>query len=73
MRKEFLAPTLLLAGVLAYPTIASAQVDSPATEAREVRDDKSEWGLLGLLGLAGLLGLRRRGRDDVRVATRGAR
>ena len=72
MRTRILASTLVLAGVLATPTLATAQVDSPTTDMRADRDDGTEWGLLGLLGLAGLLGLRRRERTDVRVAPRTA-
>ena len=68
MRTRILASTLLLAGVLAQPTLASAQVDSPTTDMRADRDDDSgKWGWLGLLGLVGLAGLRRRDRDDVDV------
>jgi MYXO-CTERM domain-containing protein len=72
MRKHILASSLLLVGVLAQPTLVSAQVDSPTTDVRTERDDGPDWGLLGLLGLAGLLGLRRRERTDVRVTPRTA-
>jgi len=70
MRTQILASTLVLAGVLAQPTLATAQVDSPTTDMRADRDDDSgKWGLLGLLGLVGLAGLRRRDRNDVSVRT----
>ena len=72
MRTRILASTLVLAGVLAQPTLATAQVDSPTADMRADRDEGTEWGLLGLLGLAGLLGLRRRERTDVRVTPRPA-
>jgi MYXO-CTERM domain-containing protein len=68
MRTRVLASTLILAGVLAQPTLATAQVDSPTTDMRADRDDDSgKWGWLGLLGLVGLAGLRRRDRNDVSV------
>ena len=72
MRKIIVATALVLAGVLAQPTLVSAQVDSPTTETRVERDDGDGWSWLGLLGLAGLLGLRRRERTDVRVNPRAA-
>lgn len=72
MRTRILASTLVLAGVLAQPTLATAQVESPTADMRADRDEDTEWGLLGLLGLAGLLGLRRRERTDVRVTPRTA-
>jgi MYXO-CTERM domain-containing protein len=72
MRKTTIASALVLAGVLAQPTLVSAQVDSPTTETRADRDDGDGWGWLGLLGLAGLLGLKRRERTDVRVNPRAA-
>ena len=68
MRSKILASALVLAGVLAQPTLVSAQVDSPRTGVRADRDDSDNWGWLGLLGLAGLLGLRRRERTDVRIS-----
>jgi MYXO-CTERM domain-containing protein len=70
MRARNFAP-LLLAAVLAQPTIASAQVDSPTTDMRADHDDRDGLGWLGLLGIVGLFGLRRRDRNsanDVRVA-----
>ena len=68
MRTQILASTLILAGVLAQPTLATAQVDSPTTDMRADRDDdRGKWGWLGLLGLVGLAGLRRRDRNDVSV------
>ena len=72
MRTRILASTLVLAGVLAQPTLVSAQVDSPTTDVRADRDDGTEWGWLGLLGLAGLLGLRRRDNTNVGVTPRTA-
>ena len=73
MRKSILASALVLAGVLAQPTLVSAQAESPTTEARAERDDDGGgWGWLGLLGLVGLAGLRRRERTDVRVNPRAA-
>ena len=69
MRARTFAP-LLLAAVLALPTIASAQVDSPTPDMRADRDDRDGLGWLGLLGLVGLFGLRRRDRTiatDVRA------
>ena len=75
MNKRLLALSLVLASVLAQPTLVSAQVDSPTTDVRAERDDGADWGWLGLLGLAGLLGLRRRDRierTDVRVTPRTA-
>ena len=39
MRVRTLAPLLILSGVLAQPTVVSAQVDSPTTEVRADRDD----------------------------------
>lgn len=70
MRTKILASALVLAGVLAQPTIVSAQVDSATTDMRADRDDGDGWGWLGLLGLAGLLGLKRRERTDVRATPR---
>ena len=70
MRIRILASTLVLAGVLAQPTLVSAQADSPTADMRADRDDGYQWGWLGLLGLAGLLGLRRRDSTDVRVTPR---
>ena len=73
MRARILAPLLILAGVLAQPTLVSAQVDSPTTDMRADRDDGFDLGWFGLLGLAGLLGLRGRDRkivDDVGVTRR---
>jgi MYXO-CTERM domain-containing protein len=67
MPTRILVSTFLLAAVLAQPTVASAQVDSPTADMRADRDDGTDWGWLGLLGLVGLLGLRRRERTDVRV------
>ncbi|HWM27497.1 MAG TPA: WGxxGxxG family protein [Woeseiaceae bacterium] len=64
MRARNLAPLLILAAVLAQPTIASAQVDSPTADARDDRDG-GNLGWLGLLGLAGLFGLRGRDRKNV--------
>lgn len=75
MNKRILASSLILAGVLAQPTLVLAQVDSPTTDMRADRDDGADWGWLGLLGLAGLLGLRRRDRierTDVRSTPRTA-
>jgi MYXO-CTERM domain-containing protein len=66
MRGRNLAPLLILAGVLAQPTIASAQVDAPTADTRDDRDDDAgNMGWLGLLGLVGLLGLRGRERKNV--------
>jgi MYXO-CTERM domain-containing protein len=65
MRGRNLVPLLILAGVLAQPTIASAQVDAPTANARDDRDDGGNMGWLGLLGLVGLLGLRGRDRKNV--------
>ena len=65
MRARILAPLLILAGVLAQPTLVSAQVDSPTTDMRADRDDGFDLGWFGLLGLAGLLGLRGRDRKIV--------
>ena len=67
-----IASALVMAGVLAAPTLVFSQTDpttQPDTVAVADRDDQMEWGWLGLLGLAGLLGLRRRERerDDVPV------
>ena len=70
MRTRIIASALVLAGVLAQPTLVSAQVDSPTTDMRADRDDGADWGWLGLLGLVGLLGLRRRESTDVRVTPR---
>jgi MYXO-CTERM domain-containing protein len=67
MRIKAIAAAVLLTGVLAQPTILSAQENPPAPGMRADRDDHDNWGWLGLLGLAGLLGLRRRDRTDVRV------
>ena len=72
MRKTILASALVLAGVLAQPTLVSAQVESPTTDTRAERDDGDGWGWVGLLGLAGLLGLRRRERTDMKVNPRTA-
>jgi hypothetical protein len=65
MRGRTLAPLLILASILAQPTIASAQADSPTADARGDRDDGDNLGWLGLLGLAGLFGLRGRDRKNV--------
>ena len=70
MRTRIIASALVFAGVLAQPTLVSAQVDSPTTDMRADRDDGADWGWLGLLGLVGLLGLRRRESTDVRVTPR---
>lgn len=70
MHARTLGPVLILAGVLAQPTVVSAQVDSPTNDMREDRNDGGEWGWIGLLGLIGLVGLRRRDRNDVRVTPR---
>ena len=70
MRTRIIASALVLAGVLAQPTLVSAQVDSPTPDMRADRDDGADWGWLGLLGLVGLLGLRRRESTDVRVTPR---
>ena len=72
MRKSIVASALVLAGVLAQPTLVSAQVDSPTTDMRAERDDGDGWGWLGLLGLVGLIGLKRRERTDVRANPRAA-
>lgn len=69
MRTKVFASALVPAGVLAQPTLVSAQVDSPTTDMRADRDDGNSW---NGLGLAGLLGLRRRERTDVRVNPRTA-
>lgn len=69
MRARNFVP-LLLAAVLAQPTLVSAQVDSPTTDTRADRDDRDGLGWLGLLGLVGLFGLRGRDRridKDVRL------
>jgi MYXO-CTERM domain-containing protein len=61
----------MLIGVLATPTWAVAQVDSPTTaDAARDADDDMDWGWLGLFGLLGLLGLRRRDHVDVTTARR---
>ena len=65
MRTRTFAPLLILASVLAQPTISSAQVDAPTADARDDRDDGGDMGWLGLLGLAGLFGLRGRDRKNV--------
>jgi MYXO-CTERM domain-containing protein len=74
MNKRILGSSLILASVLAQPTLVSAQVDPPTADTRAERDDNSsDWGWLGLLGLVGLLGLRGRDRierTDVRVHPR---
>ena len=70
MRTLLISSALVCAGLLAQPTIVSAQDTSPDTAVRTDRDGNDEWGWLGLLGLAGLLGLRRRDRTDVRVTPR---
>jgi hypothetical protein len=75
MGARTLAPLLIVTGVLAQPTVVSAQVDSPTTDLRAERDDGFDLGWFGLLGLAGLLGLRGRGRkiaDDVGITRRSA-
>lgn len=67
MRTRAVAAAVLLTGVLAQPTLVSAQDSSPTPDLRADRDDGDNWGWLGLLGLAGLFGLRRREVTDVRV------
>ena len=67
MRTKAIAAAVLLIGVLAQPTLVSAQDNSPAPVTHADRHDDDNWGWLGLLGLFGLLGLRRRDRTDVRI------
>ena len=59
MRTGILASVVVLVGVLAQPTVASAQAGSPKTDMRAAHEDSKNWGWVGLLGLAGLFGLRR--------------
>jgi len=67
MRTRAITAAVLLAGILAQPTLVSAQDNSPAPVTRADHDKDDNWGWLGLLGLAGLLGLRGRERTDVTV------
>lgn len=70
MRSRELFSALMLAGILAQPTLASAQDNTPSVTTRTDRDDNDQWGWLGLIGLAGLLGLRRRDHVETRVNPR---
>jgi MYXO-CTERM domain-containing protein len=63
------ACAVLLAGILAAPTIVMAQTADTNTTTADDRDD-AEWGWVGLVGLLGLLGLRRRDRVDVATTRR---
>lgn len=70
MRKSIVASTLVLAGLIASPTLLYAQAD-PSSDGRDTttftdRDNSSRWGWLGLLGLVGLLGLKRSDREKMR-------
>jgi MYXO-CTERM domain-containing protein len=67
MRTRALTAAVLLTGVLAHPTLVSAQENPPAPVVRADHDNDDNWGWLGLLGLAGLLGLRRRERTGVGI------
>ena len=63
------AYAVLLAGVLASPTVVMAQTADTDTTTADDRND-AEWGWVGLVGLLGLLGLRRRDRVDVATPRR---
>ena len=69
MRTRAITAAVLLAGILAQPTLVSAQDNAPAPVTRADRDHEDNWGWLGLLGLGGLFGLRRRERTDVRISS----
>jgi MYXO-CTERM domain-containing protein len=64
MDKSKIASAVVLAAVLAAPTVVMAQA-SPGDPQTADNDDGGEWGWVGLLGLLGLLGLRRRDSVDV--------
>ena len=73
MRIRIIASTILLASVLAHPSLVYSQTDpvtSADTDATLDGDDRGEWGWLGLLGLAGLLGRRGRERERNDVSAR---
>ena len=74
MRRSSIVSALVLAGVIASPTLLYAQADPTSaddtTMVTDRDDDGRDWGWVGLLGLAGLLGLRRRERHETREQVR---
>ena len=74
MRRSNIVSALVLAGVIASPTLLHAQANPTSaddtTMVTDRDDDGRDWGWVGLLGLAGLLGLRRRDREETRDQVR---
>ena len=72
-RSKFVS-ALVLAGVIASPTLVHAQANPTSgddtTMVTDRDHDGGDWGWLGLFGLAGLLGLKRRYREGMRDQVR---